>query len=53
MTYCRYYCFHCDRPADEHRAGSCRNCGRAVTNLVEEAKDQVAIVSVVSEKRSK
>lgn len=35
MTYCAYYCFYCDQPADEHRDGSCRSCGRPVTRLVE------------------
>jgi hypothetical protein len=43
MTYCRYYCFYCDKPADEHREGSCRNCGRPVVALVENKKEEILI----------
>jgi hypothetical protein len=52
MTYCKYYCFRCDTPADEHREGSCRNCGDAVTSLVEKKMqgEQIAI-SIPKHKR--
>jgi len=35
MMYRKYYCFNCDTSGDEHREGSCRNCGKAETSLIE------------------
>lgn len=33
VTCHEYFCFFCDTPADEHRNGSCRKCGRPLTQL--------------------